>query len=182
MSSSDTDRADALHWACITRVDKFEGDSTDEADLIETVVIEGNAVAAAGVSALWEFALGNGTSTAGQTLTYFNNTNAAIGVGDSTTANASPCTFTSLQAATNKARQAMDVTYPQHTPGTGATNMTITFRSTFPTSAANYAWNEWGVFNSATVGAGSMLNRAVVALGTKSSSATWQLTVTLTIS
>lgn len=174
--------ADQLTWRCTTEVKKFAGDSTDDADLIETVVVEGNAVAAAGVSALWEFALGNGTTTPAQSLTYYANAGAAIGVGDSTTVNASPCIFTDLQASTNKVRAAMDSTYPQHTAGSAAVNMTITFRATFSTSAANWVWNEWGVFNSATAGAGSMLNRAVVSLGTKTSSATWQLTVTLTIS
>jgi hypothetical protein len=171
-----------LAWRCITEVKKFDGDSTDDDDLVETLVIEGNAVAAAGVSALWEYGLGNGTTTAGQSLTYITSTNAAIGVGDSTTANATPCIFTDLQASTNKTRVVMDATYPQHSPGSSATAMTITFRATYGTSVANYAWNEWAVFNSATAGAGSMFNRAVVALGTKTSTATWQLTVTITIS
>jgi hypothetical protein len=105
------------------------------------------------------------------TGTAFNNANSYIGVGDSTTAFAA--TQTDLVAATNKLRKAMDATYPQV-----AANV-ITFRSTFATTDANYAWQEWGVFNAAS--AGTMLNRKVESLGTKTSAQTWQFTVTITL-
>lgn len=108
----------------------------------------------------------------GTSLTAFNNANAYIGVGDSTTAYAAG--QTDLQAATNKTRKAMDATYPS-----GGANV-ITFRSTFGTSDANYAWNEWGVFNASS--GGTMLNRKVESLGTKTNTQTWQFTVTLTVS
>lgn len=109
-------------------------------------------------------------SSIGAAVTPFNNANAYIGVGDSTTAQA--VGQTDLQAATNKLRKAMDATFPS-----GATNV-LTFRSTFGTADANYAWQEWGVFNAAA--AGTMLNRKVESLGTKTSTQTWQFTVTLT--
>lgn len=102
--------------------------------------------------------------------TAFNNANSYIGVGDSSTAHA--FTQTDLQAATNKLRKAMDASYPQV-----AANV-LTFRSTFGTSEANFAWNEWGVFNAAA--AGTMMNRKVESLGTKTSAQSWQLTVTIT--
>lgn len=108
----------------------------------------------------------------GSAVTAFNNANAHIGVGDSSTAFAA--TQTDLQAATNKTRKAMDATYPS-----GAANV-ITFRSTFGTADANFAWNEWGVFNAST--GGTMMNRKVEALGTKTNTQTWQFTVTLTYS
>lgn len=103
--------------------------------------------------------------------TPFNNANSYIGVGDSTAAFAAA--QTDLQAATNKLRKAMDATYPQ-----GAANV-ITFRSTFATTDANFAWQEWGVFNAAS--GGTMLNRKVESLGTKTNTQTWQFTVTLTV-
>lgn len=103
--------------------------------------------------------------------TAFNNANAYIGVGDSTTAHA--YTQTDLQAATNKLRKAMDATYPQL-----ATNV-MTFRATFSTAEANFAWQEWGVFNAST--GGTMMQRKVESLGTKTSSQSWQFTVTLTL-
>lgn len=106
----------------------------------------------------------------GAAVTPFNNANSYIGVGDSTTAFAAG--QTDLQAATNKLRKAMDATYPS-----GGANV-LTFRSTFATGDANFAWNEWGVFNAAA--AGTMLNRKVESLGTKTNTQTWQFTVTLT--
>lgn len=107
----------------------------------------------------------------GESTTDFNNANAHIGVGDSTTAFV--VAQTDLQAATNKLRKAMDATYP-----TRAVNV-LTFRSTFGTTEANFAWQEWGVFNAAS--AGAMLNRKVESLGTKASTQSWQLTVTNTV-
>ena len=107
----------------------------------------------------------------GGTYTAFNNANAYLGVGDSTTAYAAA--QTDLQAATNKHREAMDATYPSR-----AANV-ITFVSTFETADANFAWEEWGVFNASS--GGQMLSRKVESLGTKTSAATWELTVTLTI-
>jgi hypothetical protein len=109
-------------------------------------------------------------STVAAASTPFSNANSYIGVGDSTTAFAA--SQTDLIAATNKLRKAMDATYPQL-----ATNV-VTFRSTFATTDANFAWQEWGVFNASS--AGTMLNRKVESLGTKTSAQTWQFTVTLT--
>lgn len=106
----------------------------------------------------------------GAAVTAFNNANAYIGVGDSTTAFAAG--QTDLQASTNKTRKAMDATYPS-----GSSNV-ITFRSTFGTTDANYAWNEWGTFNASS--GGTMLSRKVESLGTKTNTQTWQFTVTLT--
>jgi hypothetical protein len=140
---------------------------------------EGNLLMYGGASCLWQCLIGNGTATAGQSLTYFNNSQAAIGVGDSSTAAAA--TQTNVQAASNKLRVAMDATYPQHTDATTSGAASIAFRSTFSTSQANFAWQEWAVFNSATDATGRMLQRKVESLGTKTSSSTWTLTVTLTL-
>ena len=107
----------------------------------------------------------------GEAFTAFNNANARIGVGDSSIAFAAG--QTDLQAPANKLRKALDATYPQR-----AANV-LTFRATFGTAEANFAWNEWGVFNAAS--AGQMLNRKVESLGTKTSAQTWQLTVNLTL-
>lgn len=107
----------------------------------------------------------------GEALTSFANANAHIGVGDSTAV--FDATHTDLQAATNKLRKPMDATYP-----TRVTNV-LTFRSTFATTDANFAWAEWGTFNAGA--AGTMLNRKVEALGTKTSAQSWQITATLTL-
>jgi hypothetical protein len=103
--------------------------------------------------------------------TAFSNANSYLGVGDSNTAFAA--TQTDLQASTNKLRKAMEATYP-----TLATNVLV-FRSLFGTSDANFAWQEWGVFNNAS--AGTMMCRKVESLGTKTSAQSWQLTATITL-
>jgi len=102
----------------------------------------------------------------------FNNANARIGVGDSDTAFSA--SQTDLQASSNKVRKGMDSGYPQ------VNGNTITFRATFGPSDANFAWKEWGVFNTAS--GGTMLNRVVEYNGTKVSGQTWVFQVTLTIS
>lgn len=104
------------------------------------------------------------------TPTFFTNANARIGVGDSPTAFAA--SQTDLQATTNKLRAAMETSFPTRTDNV------LTFKSSFGASEANFAWNEWGIFNDAS--AGTMLNRKVEALGTKSGG-TWILTVELTV-
>ena len=103
--------------------------------------------------------------------TFFTNANAHLGVGDSATA--FDVSQTDLQAVTNKVRKAMEATYPQL-----ASNV-ITFRSLFGTGDANFAWNEWGVFNASV--AGTMLSRKVETLGTKTSAQSWQLTADVTV-
>lgn len=110
-------------------------------------------------------------STIAAASTPFSNGNARIGVGDSTTAYAAG--QTDLQAATNKLRKAMDATFPS-----GASNV-LTFQATFALAEANFAWQEWGVFNASA--AGTMLNRKVESLGTKPSTQTWQFNVVLTV-
>jgi hypothetical protein len=106
----------------------------------------------------------------GDAFAAYDAVNAHIGVGDGTVAfNA---THTDLQG-TNKLRKAMEAAYP-----TRAVNV-LTFRSLFLTTEANFAWDEWGVFNAAS--AGEMLNRKVESLGTKTSAQSWQLTVQLTV-
>jgi hypothetical protein len=183
---------DEVYWRCHTVVDKFHGDvmalpgvqgqgiSLDtglEVVAFETVEKEGNLLVIGGASVQWQTLIGNGTTTGGQALTYFNNANAHIGVG-ANSGTAAADTQTDLQ--TTPTRKAMDATYPLHTDTTGtAGSKSITFRSTFATGDANIAWNEWGVFNAST--GGRMLNRKVESLGTKTSAATWVITITLSL-
>lgn len=161
-------------------------ETAQEADILaagvtpyETIEREGNLLMYGGASCLWQCLIGNGTGTAGQALTFFNNGNAAIGAGDSSTAAAA--TQTDLQASTNKLRKAMDATFPAHTDATTSGAASTQFKSTFGTSDANWAWAEWGVFNSPTAATGRMLNRKVESLGTKTSAASWAMTVTLSL-
>lgn len=104
-------------------------------------------------------------------------TNAAsyIGIGDNNTAAAAG--QTDLQAATNRFKRVMDATYPSRS------GQTLTFRTTFATSEGNFSIQEAGIFNGGPAFAiGTMLNRIVQNLGTKTSATTLQVTITVTIS
>ena len=101
------------------------------------------------------------------TPTFFNNTNAKIGVGDGITA------FSKTQTdlvGTNKLRKSVDANFPTRT------NNFITFQATYGTDEANFDWNEWGIFNASSDGV--MLSRKVENLGTKNGG-TWILTATV---
>lgn len=108
---------------------------------------------------------------AGGAAALYDNANAHIGVGNGSTAFSAA--HTDLQGA-SKFRKAMDGGYP--TTSAGA----ITFRATFGTADANFAWEEWGVFNAAS--GGTMMNRVVQNNGTKAGTETKQVTVTVTLS
>jgi hypothetical protein len=113
----------------------------------------------------------------GSSVTSFNNANAHLGVGGGAGAtNAFAAAQTDLQGA-SKTRKAMDATFPTDPPSPANR---MTFRSTFATGDANYQWDEWAVFNAAA--AGTMMNRVVTNLGTKTSAASWQFTVTIDLS
>lgn len=108
---------------------------------------------------------------AGAGGTAFNNANAYIGSGDSSTAFAA--SQTDLQAATNKLRKAMDATFPSRA------SQVMTWRSTFATSDANWVWNEIALFNASS--AGTMLARIVASMGTKTSSVSYVASYTITV-
>lgn len=97
-------------------------------------------------------------------------------VGNSTATHATNQTWMQGASSTMKA---MDATYPSR-----ATNV-LTFRATFSTAEANFAWNEWGIWNSTstTDANANMLNRKVEdpSLGTKTSAQSWQITADITI-
>lgn len=126
-----------------------------------------NILVTAGITAWLNLLIGAGG-------TAFNNASTYIGVGDSTTAAA--IGQTDLQAATNKFKRIMDATFPSV-----AANV-VTFRTTYATSEANFSLQEIGIFNGGPAFAtGTMLNRAVSNLGTKTSASTLVLTVTITV-
>lgn len=115
---------------------------------------------------------GVGTGTARP----YNSTGAYFVVGNSTATHATNQTW--MQGASSTMTD-MDSTYPQR-----ATNV-LSFRSTFSTEEANFAWNEWGIWNSTstTDANANMLNRKVEdpSLGTKTSAQSWQITAEITI-
>lgn len=169
-------KAEGIGWKVHTLVEKFDGDYTAEeiARLgikpVEVVESFGNMLMNAGAQRLIDQLIGATTAP-------FNNTNSRLGVGNSSTAESA--SQTDLQAAagsSNRQFKVMDATYPSRS------NQTVTFKSTFASGEAQFAWNEWcidrGTADGTTVTA-PMFNRKVSSLGTKGAVA-WALTVTIT--
>lgn len=141
----------------------------------ESVGIHGNLLLNEGIQRFMDM-----TMIATLTGTGWNNANAFVGVGDSSTAEAA--TQTELQAATNRFYKAMNATFPSRS------GQTSSFQSDFTSAEANYVWAEWTIASGATTASGSgfttgttNLNRKVAALGTKSTG-TWTLTGQVTFS
>lgn len=127
---------------------------------------KGNLLLNGGINVAWGLVCGAGG-------TAFNNANAYIGVGDSTTS--AVATQTGIQASTNRLNNPMDATYPL-----AAASQAEVWRSTFTSSLANFAWNEIVVSNANDFVHG--LNRLVQTMGTKASGATWVASLTITLS
>lgn len=139
----------------------------------ELLMVEGNLILNAGITRLLNLGVGLGG-------TAFDAANAYIGVGDSTTA--ASASQTDLQASSNKFWRAMAASYPL------VSAQTVTWQSSFGSSDANYAWQEWGVSAGASGASGdgfttvgTLLNRKVASLGTKVTG-TWTLTGSLGLS
>lgn len=161
----------SVRWA-VRKYDRVKA----PAALYDVVEFEGNLLTYGGISCLWQCLVGNGTATSAQTLTFFNSSQARIGVGDSSTAAAA--TQTDLQASSNKLRQLVDSV--DHTDGTTSGAAAIELVATFGSADANFAWEEFATFNGSS--GGRMLNRKVQALGTKASPAVWEITETISLS
>jgi len=77
----------------------------------------------------------------------------------------------------------MDSGYPTVT--NCSTGTELVFRGTYGTAAANFPWNEWGLYNASASGIdGSLLNRKLEdpSLGTKTNAQTWQMTCKVVVS
>ena len=149
-------------------IDKFENEEAHKlGKSYETSKFEGNVMLNAGITVLLQL-----LATADAPNQY-NNANAEIGVGDDdTTADA---TQTGLQAAVNKTYKGMEATYPT------VVDQTVTFKSSFGSAEANYAWKEFVVINGATAETVA-LNRKVEDEGTKTAGQVWEITLAITLS
>lgn len=165
------------NWHAYGLVSKYEGADADARALdlcrpdgyAESV---GNLLTTAGLNRLTSLLLVAG----GQG---FNNANCRIGVGNSATA--ALVADTDLNAAAGAANRQF-----VQTSGAGPSqaNGVVTVVRTFSTGIANFVWNEWGIDNGTVDGTAVvavLLNHKVTSLGTKTSSAAWTFTVTITI-
>lgn len=140
------------HWADGDRVDPEPYEVIEDHNILTTV----------GATALLNLLVGAGG-------TAYNVTNGYLAVGTGSTAASAAQTA----LVTESARVVFDAA------PTVSTN-TVTFKSTFGTAVANVAWSELGTFNASS--AGTMLNRLQGSYGTKTSSASWTLSMALSIS
>jgi len=118
-----------------------------------------------GINEIWSLICGTGGVK-------FDNTNAYIEVGDGDTA--ADDDQTGLLGG-NKFCQPMDPTYPTY-----GTDQKATFRATFATAVANFAWKEITIINGDD-DTHDNLNRKVQAMGTKTDAVSRVTTVELSI-
>lgn len=147
-----------------------KGESYKNAIPYERVDIQGNLLLNEGITALMNLLIGSAE-------TAYNNANTFLGVGDSTVA--AVASQTALQAATNKLYQPMEATYPL------GSSQTLTFRSVFGSTQANFNWREFSVANGddlSTAGVADNLNRKVSNQGSKVNGQVWTLDLSLTFS
>src|SRR5215471_18867137 len=146
---------DPIQWNAVWLVEKYLPDCDEP---YESIIIPGNLLVTGGAGALWNFLNGNPA-----TLDAFDNTHAYLAVGDSTAAETSA--QTDIQAVTNRKFKGMSATYPVHVYSTSDTaTKSIIYKSSFTIAEANYAWNEFGLFNGPDGFLPTMLNRKVAAL------------------
>lgn len=158
---------EAIQWRAHATVHKYRA---GEAEPYAVEEHPGNLLMYGGASLLWERLIGT-------SVTAFNNANAYLAVGNSSFA-ATP-TQGDMQGTAH--REAMDATYPIHTSGATQADASIVFKSTYEDGDAEFAWQEWGLFNHVSDQTNNMLNRKVFSGGTKAPGDVWSLTVTLTL-
>jgi hypothetical protein len=143
------------HW----RIEKYLGDFKQASEIpkglkpFEVKEFEYNLLLNEGINELWTLVCGTGA-------TKFDNTNAYIGVGDSATA--AVATDPDLNGS-NKKYNAMDTSYPTY-----GSSQKATWKATFASADANFAWNEITVANGSS-GSAKNLNHKIQAMGTKAS-------------
>ena len=120
---------------------------------------------------------------AGSSVTKFSTTGPVGRIGGGISNTAAAYTQTDLQAATGSANRQWEILSAN--PTVGSTHAAgLVFAATVPTTDANFAWAEFGVDSGTAAGTGAsvatMLNRGVASPGTKTSSQTWTVTVTIT--
>jgi len=169
-------KQELANWLCRYRLSKYHQDIEPYRDRedefhqlfqpYEVIEGEGNCLLNTGIDEMWDLV----TGAVSGTDHIYDNSHAQIGVGDSNTA--ANATQTDLQAATNKTYKGMESGYPT------STSQKATFKASFSSSEANYAWEEWVVKQSTS---SICLNRKVESLGTKSTG-TWTLEVEISLS
>jgi hypothetical protein len=195
---------DGIKWNAFARVEKYSPEVVEEltrilgyepkaadfarfsADPYAVTEVDGNLITTTGLGNLTSLLIGSG----GNPLTGTTSGRAFVGVGNGTTAAA--VGDTDLGGA-SKYYNPFDSNPARVT--TTVTNDAVEGVSTFGTSVANHAWDEWGWFTttsgtltagttltSVSAGTESMVNHKIAAMGTKASGASWVFTTKVTFS
>lgn len=163
---------DAFKENAMWVIEKFRGDYESHEEALkaeghpyEVIEFQDNLLLNEGIAELEDIICGLGSPVK------WDNTNAFLGVGDSSASEVA--TQTALQGS-SKTYKAMDGGYPQRS------SQTLSWKSTFGDSDANHGWKEFTVSNTNS-DSGKNLNRKVSDKGTKSGG-TWVLTLQVTFS
>ena len=172
---------EGIQWKVKTTLEKRHGDINAckspeerlrflaETEPYDVVVKEGNLLLNAGMDLVLSLMTGQGGDA-------YTNAAAQIGVGNGDAA--AVRTQTALQGASTD-YQGMESGFPTAPAENAATDGRQTkFKSSWGSGDGNFVWAEWVVRNKAS--AGTLLNRKVEALGTKSTG-TWTLEVEISI-
>jgi len=158
---------ETIRYQTMWTITKYADDKAFAQDRpFEVVRVDGNLLLNEGITALLNL-------LTGETETDFSESNAYIGVGDSSTAESA--SQTGLQAVTNKLYKAVESGYP------AISSQTVTWRAIFGSAEANFDWNEFTVCNGSS-DSGDNLNRKVSDQGTKASGQTWTFDLSITFS
>jgi hypothetical protein len=173
-----------LTWRARWRAELYTGKHWKNPDgslnapdrIVET---QGNLLVYGGASLMWEYAMGNGSTSISSAKKYINATG-ALGVGNSTVA---AVNTQKVLSGGSQLVKALTGGFPTHTTGsTVAGAAQVVYKSTFGLTEGNFAWQEFGLFNkAATTASQRMLTRKVQNLLTKTSAATATFTLTLTL-
>jgi len=152
---------DGISWKANWRLEKFKKGTDIPYEVDEW---QGNLGLLEGRAELIDIICGLGTPTK------WDNTNAYIGVGNSSTA---PSESDTGLLGASKLYKAMMATYPQRSA------QTAEWKSEFIDGEAEFAWEEFTVCNGGS-DAGVNLNRTTASKGTKASGETWTLSLKIT--
>ena len=193
----DSKKKPETFWTANIRIEKYNNDESYRKGIPDDIqYVEGNTATTKGLFTLWHLAMGDDETTSvtfgGTTYTGVyplkptddqSNVYTYIGVGDGTdTASANDTALT----GSNTEYMSCEEGFPSIS---SEQPNVLQVKVEFGPDDANWAWNEWGVFNGNPDSPGSgrdansvvMFNRRQEEMGTKAQGSTWVIIADLTI-
>ena len=166
-----------MNWKCrefkIMKFDNIEDYQNNKVSSIETH--HGNIITDNGLVAMWLLAMGKGGSatTVGSTqmtVYPFTTTDSKIAIGSGSTA----AVGSDTQLA-NKLDE-IEITSIDILSDPSSNKCTIKFQAEAGTGIATGNWNEWGIYDKTD---GTLFNRKVESMGTKTATSLWRIEVAI---